>query len=116
RELKEAEPRLETLQAEQGKLSTVLLEMQHAFQDLSEVLTEKSSAYNQENIRFHQQQNKVSGIDKDLEYRESLRETYETRIQKNTAEYEQVLAAIKDTLQHVDDSDEDLIAMYAQKE
>src|SRR5690606_25227493 len=55
-------------------------------------------------------------IDKDLEYRESLRETYETRIQKNSAEYEQVQAAIKETLQHVDDSDEDLIAMYAQKE
>jgi len=116
RELKEAEPRLETLQADKEKQSTVLQEMQGAFQDLSEVLTDKSSAYNQENIRFHQQQNKVSGIDKDLEYRESLRETYETRIQKNTAEYEQVQAGIKDTLQHVDDSDEDLIAMYAQKE
>jgi len=116
RELKEAEPRLETLQADKEKQSTLLLEMQNAFQDLSEVLTEKSSAYNQENIRFHQQQNKVSGIDKDLEYRESLRETYETRITKNTAEYEQVQADIKDTLQHVDDSDEDLIAMYAQKE
>lgn len=116
RELKEAEPRLETLQADKEKQSTVLLEMQNAFQDLSEILTEKSSTYNQENIRFHQQQNKVSGIDKDLEYRESLRETYETRIAKNTAEYEQVQADIKDTLQHVDDSDEDLIAMYAQKE
>ncbi|PPL00354.1 chromosome segregation protein SMC [Parapedobacter indicus] len=115
-ELKEAEPRLETLQADKEKQSTVLQEMQRAFQDLSEVLTEKSSAYNQENIRFHQQQNKVSGIDKDLEYRESLRDTYETRIKKNTAEYEQVQAGIKDTLQHVDDSDEDLIAMYAQKE
>ncbi|WP_353197105.1 chromosome segregation protein SMC [Parapedobacter defluvii] len=116
RELKEAEPRLEALQADKENQSTALLEMQSAFQDLSEVLTEKSSAHNQENIRFHQQQNKVSGIDKDLEYRESLRETYETRIQKNTAEYEQVQAGIKDTLQHVDDSDEDLIAMYAQKE
>ncbi|GGC35527.1 chromosome partition protein Smc [Parapedobacter defluvii] len=116
RELKEAEPRLETLQVDKEKQGTVLQEMQHAFQELSEVLTEKSSAYNQENIRFHQQQNKVSGIDKDLEYRESLRETYETRIAKNMAEYEQVQADIKDTLQHVDDSDEDLIAMYAQKE
>jgi len=116
RELKEAEPRLETLQVDKEEQGTVLQEMQHAFQELSEVLTEKSSAYNQENIRFHQQQNKVSGIDKDLEYRESLRETYETRIAKNMAEYEQVQADIKDTLQHVDDSDEDLIAMYAQKE
>ena len=115
-ELKNAEPRLEALRAELSGQRAALQEMQIAFQELSEILTEKSTAYNQENIRFHQQQNKVSGIDKDLEYRESLRETYETRIQKNSAEYEQVQAAIKETLQYVDDSDEDLIAMYAQKE
>src|SRR5690606_6168605 len=72
--------------------------------------------FNQENIRFHQQQNAVSSVTKDLEYRESLRETYEGRITKNAAEYEQVQAAIKDTLQHVDESDEDLVAMYTQKE
>src|SRR5690606_20248190 len=47
---------------------------------------------------------------------ESLQETYESRIAKNTVEYEQVQAAIKDTLQHVDDSDDDLVAMYTQKE
>ena len=115
-ELKAAEPRLETLQAEKEAQQASLTAMQDTFRELSEMLTEKSSAYNQENIRFHQQQNKVSGIDKDLEYRESMRDTYENRIAKNAAEYEQVQAAIKDTLQHVDDSDEDLIAMYAQKE
>lgn len=115
-ELREAEPRLERLKAEKMELDTTVQEMQLAFQELSEILTERSSAYNQENIRFHQQQNKVSSINKDLEYRESLRDTYETRIAKNATEYEQVQADIKGTLQHVDDSDEDLIAMYAQKE
>ncbi|WP_257667817.1 chromosome segregation protein SMC [Parapedobacter tibetensis] len=115
-ELVAAEPRLETLIAERESHAAVLQELQAAFQGLAEVLTEKSSIYNQENIRFHQQQNKVSSIHKDLEYRESLQETYENRIAKNNTEYEQVRADIKDTLQHVDDSDEDLIAMYAQKE
>ncbi|SFC61887.1 condensin subunit Smc [Parapedobacter composti] len=115
-ELQLAEPRLELLKADKATQSAAVHDMQQAFQELADVLTEKSSAYNQENIRFHQQQNKVSGITKDLEYRESLRETYESRIAKNAGEYEQVQAAIKDTLQHVDDSDEDLIAMYAQKE
>jgi chromosome segregation protein SMC, common bacterial type len=115
-ELNGAEPRLASLKAEKEQQNGDLQEMQAAFHELSDILTEKSSAYNHENIRFHQQQNKVSGITKDLEYRESLRETYEGRITTNAAEYEQVRAAIKDTLQHVDDSDEDLLAMYAQKE
>src|SRR5690606_26387038 len=53
---------------------------------------------------------------KDLEYRQSMHDTYEGRIDKNNTEYEQVQHAIKEALQHVDDSDEDLIEMYAQKE
>src|SRR5690606_9980195 len=111
-----AEPRLEALNAAKESSGAKLHEMQVAYQELSDVLTDKSSAFNQENIRFHQQQNAVASVTKDLEYRESLRDTYEERIAKNAAEYEQVQAAIKDTLQHVDDSDEDLLAMYAQKE
>ncbi|MFC3197468.1 chromosome segregation protein SMC [Parapedobacter deserti] len=115
-ELKRAEPSLQTLQSENERRSASLAEMQAVFRELSEVLTERTSAFNQENIRFHQQQNKVSGVEKDLEYRETLRDTYEGRIAKNRDEFEQVQASIKDTLQHVDDSDEDLLAMYTQKE
>ncbi len=111
-----AEPRLEALNAAKESSGAKLHEMQVAYQELSDVLTDKSSAFNQENIRFHQQQNAVASVTKDLEYRESLRDTYEERIAKNAVEYEQVQVAIKDTLQHVDDSDEDLVAMYAQKE
>lgn len=115
-DLRTAEPRLEALSAAKVNSGVALQEMQIAYQELADLLTDKSSAFNQENIRFHQQQNAVAGITKDLEYRESLQDTYESRITKNEAEYKQVQAAIKDTLQHVDNSDEDLVAMYAQKE
>src|SRR5690606_10325772 len=115
-DLREAEPRLEALNAAKITSGAELHEMQVAYQELSDVLTDKSSAFNQENIRFHQQQNAVSSVTKDLEYRASLRETYEGRITKNAAEYEQVQSAIKDTQQHVDEPDEDLVAMYTQKE
>ncbi|KAF5275284.1 hypothetical protein FQR65_LT16752 [Abscondita terminalis] len=50
------------------------------------------------------------------EYRDVQKETFEARIEKNTIEYEEVQQSIKDTLQHVDHNDEDLLAMYAQKE
>lgn len=115
-DLRAAQPQLETLHAARAGSGAALQEMQVAYQELSDLLTDKSSAFNQENIRFHQQQNAVASITKDLEYRESLRSTYEGRIAKNLTEYEEVQAAIKETLQHVDDSDEDLVAMYAQKE
>ncbi|WP_262246657.1 chromosome segregation protein SMC [Parapedobacter soli] len=115
-DLRAAEPRIVKLNEERERTGAELQEMQITYQELSDILTDKSSEFNQENIRFHQQQNAVASINKDLEYRESLQETYESRIAKNTVEYEQVQAAIKDTLQHVDDSDDDLVAMYTQKE
>lgn len=115
-ELSVAEPQLAALKKEQQSRAGELEVLRAAYAELSEWLTEKSTAYNQDNIRFHQQQNKVSGVQKDLEYRHSQQDALEQRIARNSAEYEQTQAAIKDTLQHVDDSDEDLLAMYAQKE
>lgn len=115
-ELLIAEPQLETLRADSESRGIQLKDLQDAYTELSDTLTEQSSVFNQENIRFHQQQNKVSGIHKDLEYRQSQQDAFEQRISRNNAEFEQVQSAIKDTLQHVDDSDEDLIAMYAQKD
>jgi chromosome segregation protein len=54
----------------------LLLDKQQAFNELNEMVSVQSNAYNQENIRFHQQQNKVSGLMKDLDYRETNRSTW----------------------------------------
>ena len=111
-----AEPKLDALNLQRLDKASELHQFQENYGELSERLTTVSSAYNQENIKFHQQQNKVAGINKDLEYRESQQENLEKRIAQYTTEYEAVKLAIQDTLQHVDHSDEDLIAMYAQKD
>jgi chromosome segregation protein len=93
-----------------------LIQFQQEYNELTELLSNKSGLFNQENIRFHQQQNKVSSIEKDLEYRESQQKSLETKIESNTIELEKTNLSIKESLQHADHSDEDLIAMYAQKE
>ncbi|WP_411275248.1 chromosome segregation protein SMC [Daejeonella sp.] len=89
---------------------------QQKYNEFSELLSLKSAAYNQENIKFHQQQNKVSGILKDLEYRESQQQSLETRITANSMELETTQNGIQQALQHADNTDVDLIAMYIQKE
>ncbi|QNL48508.1 chromosome segregation protein SMC [Olivibacter sp. SDN3] len=111
-----SEPRLNSLNKQKITQHEELLRLQENFNEVSERLTMLSSAFNQENIKFHQQQNKVNTIHKDLEYRESQHHSLEKRIAQYTTEYQQVKEDIKDTLQHVDHSDEDLIAMYAEKE
>ena len=116
KEIAEAEPALETLKGKKQQMSDELVERQQGYHELSELVNEKATMFNQENIRFHQQQNKVSGIDKDLDYRDSQQRNLDQRIAANSAELEKTKAEMNETLQHVDHSDEDLIAMYAQKE
>ncbi|MGZ3873772.1 MAG: chromosome segregation protein SMC [Mucilaginibacter sp.] len=109
-------PQLEELRLQKQIQGDLLIEKQTAFNELNEYVSVKSNAYNQENIRFHQQQNKVSGLLKDLDYREAQKENLETRIQQNNGELEKVRAAIQENLQQADNSDEDLLEMYEQKD
>jgi chromosome segregation protein len=115
-ELLSSEPLLEELKIKKSEKEVQVLQFQQNYNELSELLTSKSGLFNQENIRFHQQQNKVSSLEKDLEYRASQQRSLESKIELNSAELEQTNVSIKDALQHSDHSDEDLIAMYAQKE
>ncbi|WP_437921627.1 chromosome segregation protein SMC [Sphingobacterium sp. LRF_L2] len=115
-ELARTEPELVLLKAEIEKQQQEIFEFQEAFAEISDILNEKSTAFNQENIRFHQQQNKVSSLQKDLEYRESQQESFESRIAKNSAEFDEVKTAMQAALNFSENNDDDLIAMYAQKE
>ena len=115
-ELMASDPKLLELKSEKQIKQEQLVADQQKYTELSDLLNTRSVSYNQENIKFHQQQNKVSAILKDLEYRESQQNNLETSISANNAEFETTQISILETLQHSDHSDDDLIAMYAQKE
>ncbi|MBD1392027.1 chromosome segregation protein SMC [Mucilaginibacter glaciei] len=115
-EIQNLGPLLAELRAQKQIQSELMLDKQHAFNELNEMVTVQSNTYNQENIRFHQQQNKVSGLVKDLDYRETQLEHLDMRIKQNSAELEKVKALILENLQQTGDSDESLLEMYEQKE
>ncbi|MES2063867.1 MAG: chromosome segregation protein SMC [Bacteroidota bacterium] len=109
-------PLLIELKEQKQAQADLMLDKQQAFNELNEMVSVQSNTYNQENIRFHQQQNKVSGLVKDLDYRETQLEHLEVRIRQNSAELEKVKAQIMENLQQTGDSDESLLEMYEQKE
>ncbi|MBD1366033.1 chromosome segregation protein SMC [Mucilaginibacter sp. ZT4R22] len=115
-EIQTLQPALVEYREQKQAQADLMLDKQQAFNELNEFVSVQSNAYNQENIRFHQQQNKVSGLLKDLEYRESQLDNLDGRIMHNSAEMEKVKALIKENLQQTGDSDEDLLGMYEQKE
>jgi chromosome segregation protein len=115
-EIESLGPLLAELKTQKQIQNDLMLDKQQAFNELNEMLSVQSNVYNQENIRFHQQQNKVSGLIKDLDYRETQLEHLEVRIRQNNAELEKVKALILENLQQTGDNDENLLEMYEQKE
>ncbi len=115
-QLEKSEPELDSFKETAKQNQTVLSELEDRYHELSEVMTEKSSLFNQENIKYHQQQNKVNSIQRDLEFRETQRDNFEERIEKFSLEFEKVKADLKEALSFVDLNDTDLGSMYEQKE
>ena len=63
-------PLISQLKDEQYASGLELSTIQREFQQSTETLSEVSQLFNTRNIVFHQQQNKLSGIEKELEYKE----------------------------------------------
>nr|MBC7613718.1 chromosome segregation protein SMC [Pseudopedobacter sp.] len=112
----EITPRTQQLKERKIHLDSLLINQQNSYSALSEFLTVRSSAFNTDNLKYHQQKNKVAGIEKDLEYRESQLENLESRVAKNQNDLDHAKADILQVFQHVDHNDEDLIVLYQQKE
>ncbi|MDB5137657.1 MAG: smc [Mucilaginibacter sp.] len=110
------QPQLAEVKTQKQIQNDLLADKQEAFNELNEYISVQSNTYNQENIRYHQQQNKVSGLVKDMDYRESQKENLESRIAQNSTELEKVKLAISENLALAGHSDDDLIEMYSQKE
>lgn len=83
---------------------------------LNEQVSEHSQAFNTENILFHQHQNKVTSLGKDIEYKDKNNISLSERIKQNSEAQKHVDTETKKTLQTTDVSDVDLLALYDEKE
>ena len=92
------------------------LTVQANFNDLNDQLTERSSTYNQRNISFHQQQNRVSALEKEIEYKENNLKILTDRIAINASEYEAASKGMEEILKMHDNSDTELLSMYEEKD
>ncbi|MFD2288360.1 chromosome segregation protein SMC [Pedobacter petrophilus] len=114
--LSEKLPALIELQKKQQQDHVNLQEQQLNYQDIADQVNDSAQKYNQDNIRFHQQQNKLSSLEKDLDYRFVQEEALDKRIAQNDKELQETLLQITATLQHTDLSDDTLLEMYQQRE
>jgi chromosome segregation protein len=116
RELDELKPKAQQAQhdlAEQEGRLALLSDDLTAFSDL---LSQKSAAYNEQNIFFHQQENRVKSIDQEIRFKQESMDQSGQRIQANTEELAKNEQEIKSIVESTQTSDDELLSMYAEKE
>ena len=114
--LLQLEPQLDELKTQKQIKADFLAQKQQTYSELADLLTHQSTAYNQENIHFHQQQNKVANIEKDIQFHASQEQSLNSRIILHDQELEENQISMKQILQQSNHPNENLTHMYAEKE
>ncbi|GMQ23687.1 chromosome segregation protein SMC [Algoriphagus sp. oki45] len=79
-------------------------------------LADKSQTFNQENITYIQQVNRVNSLEQEIEFKQNAFESSKERIEKSQAELAQLDAEIKTLLENNEIKDDELIELYSEKE
>ncbi len=93
-----------------------LVSLSEDLQVQNEILSQKSSAYNQENILFHQQQNKVNSAEQEISFKQASFDQSKERIDNNMLEAEKFKQEIQELLQKTDVNEDELVEFYKEKE
>lgn len=119
----ELEKALETLKPQAEKEYAELLELEKSVESkkeeaitLQEVLDQKSTSYNEENVIFHQRQNKLNSILQEISFKEESYESSLNRIEKNREELEGATGNLNELVKKSTASDDELVSMYDEKE
>jgi chromosome segregation protein len=98
------------LQEEKLKLITEDLAAQN------DLLSHTSAIYNEQNIFFHQQENRVKSVEQEIRFKQESMDQSSKRIEVNAEELAGNEEEIRTTIETTHSNDEELIAMYAEKD
>ncbi|HEY9045013.1 MAG TPA: chromosome segregation protein SMC [Ohtaekwangia sp.] len=122
--------KIDTLLKELDDLKPKAKQAQHDFeaqedrlgviaQDLTsnnELLTQKSAAFNEQNIFFHQQDNRVKSIDQEIRFKQESMDQSAQRLEVNAEELKKNEDEVKRIIENTQSNDDELLGMYEEKE
>ena len=107
-----AQQALHDLEEQENRLGTISEDLSAN----SELLTQKSSAFNEQNIFFHQQENRVKSIEQETRFKQESMDQSSLRIETNVADLKKNEEEVKTIIETTQSNDEELLGMYAEKE
>lgn len=116
RELDELKPKGQRAQHDLQEQETKLAIVSEDLAGNTELLNQKSAAYNEQNIFFHQQENRVKSIEQEIRFKKESMDQSSSRIQANGEELTRNEEEIRTIVESAQVSDDELLTMYAEKE
>lgn len=109
-------PSRDLLKEQLEELEFQSVNQKQEFEAANELLSHKSAAFNEENVLFHRQQNKVDSITQELSFKGEALNSSQDRISRNQEELSIVEQDLSELVKKTAVNDDDLIAMYEEKE
>lgn len=116
KELDELKPKAQELQHALLTEETLLSELTEKLAAQTELLGQKSAAFNEQNIFFHQQENRVKSTDQEIRFKQESMNQSSQRIELNIEELKKNEEEVKVIIDTTQSNDTELIRMYAEKE
>ncbi|MEP0710625.1 MAG: AAA family ATPase, partial [Algoriphagus sp.] len=110
------QPQLFDERAEFEAMHDELEELNKSHEKESALLTEKSQAFNSENILYHQHLNRVTSLEQEIEFKQTAYEGSKERIGKSQTELSQLDTEVRSLLDNNEVKDDELIELYSEKE
>ena len=115
-ELEEIQPRFAEIKELMSAKEEEFIIVKEELEAKTELLSHKSNAFNQENILFHQQQNKVDSIAQEISFKQTNFNSSKERIERNSSILKETEEEVKTLIQTSETNDDELVAMYEEKE
>ena len=116
KELDELKPKAQQAQHDLQDQETKLSIITETLAGNSDLLGQKSAAFNEQNIFFHQQENRVKSIDQEMRFKQESMDQSSLRIQVNQDELKKNEDEIRTIVEGTQTNDDELLGMYEQKE
>ena len=116
KELSEIKPKSELAFIESKQHDEKLKKLVLDLTTQNDLLSQKSAAFNEQNIFFHQQENRVKSVEQEIRFKQESMEQSTLRIDVNAEELKKNDEEAKTIIETTQSNDVDLIAMYTEKD
>jgi chromosome segregation protein len=116
KELDDLKPKAQSFQHALLEQETKLSELTDKLAAQSDLHSQKSAAFNEQNIFFHQQENRVKSADQEIRFKQESMAQSTQRIELNAEELKKNEEEVKHIIETTQSNDEELIGMYAEKD